>query len=90
MKNKKIPLRRCVGCGEMKPKGELIRVVRTPEDEIVLDASGRANGRGAYLCKSVECCRKAMKNKGLERALKCRVSQEILEELEQEMMTSVT
>ena len=81
MKNKKIPLRRCVGCGEMKPKGELIRVVRTPEDEIVLDASGRANGRGAYLCRSVECCRKA---------LKCRVSQEILEELEQEMMTSVT
>ena len=73
MKNKKIPLRRCVGCGEMKPKGELIRVVRTPEDEIVLDASGRANGRGAYLCRSVECC-----------------SQEILEELEQEMMTSVT
>ena len=71
MKNKKIPLRRCVGCG-------------------VLDASGRANGRGAYLCRSVECCRKAMKNKGLERALKCRVSQEILEELEQEMMTSVT
>ena len=89
MKKNNVPMRRCVGCMESKPKNELIRVAFY-EGKISLDETGRAKGRGAYLCRSVECCRKAMKNKGLERALKCRVSQEILKELEQEMMTSVT
>ena len=88
MKTKKIPLRRCVDCGEMKAKGELIRVVKTPEDAILLDATGRANGRGAYLCRTMECLEKAVRNKGLERSLKCRISEEIKAELEQEMKNS--
>ena len=89
MKSKKVPLRRCVGCGEMKAKGELIRVVKTPEDTIHMDFTGRANGRGAYLCRSMECYQKAVKNKGIERSLKCRLSQEIMTELEQEMRKGV-
>lgn len=90
MKTKKVPLRRCVGCGEMKAKGELLRVVKTPEDAVLLDESGRANGRGAYLCRSMECLKKAISGKGIERSLKCRISEEMKEELEQEMKKSVS
>ena len=64
MSTKKIPLRQCIGCGEMKSKKEMIRVLKTSEDEIVLDATGRKNGRGAYLCPSMDCFKKAVKNKG--------------------------
>ena len=67
---KKIPMRKCVGCGEMKNKKEMIRVVKTPEETFVLDATGKKNGRGAYLCFSGECLDKAVKNKGLERSFK--------------------
>ena len=67
---KKIPLRQCVGCGEMKGKKEMLRVLKTPEDEICIDATGRKNGRGAYICPKSECLQKAIKNRGLERSLK--------------------
>ena len=66
---KKVPMRMCVACREMKPKKELIRVVRTPEGEIVADETGRKNGRGAYLCRSEACLNKALKIRALDRAL---------------------
>ena len=67
---KKIPMRKCVGCQEMKSKKEMLRILKTAENEFVLDATGRKNGRGAYLCFSKECLEKARKNKGLERSFK--------------------
>ena len=82
---KKIPLRKCIGCGEMKNKKEMIRVLKTPEDEIVLDATGRKNGRGAYLCFSRECLDKAIKNKGLERSLKTAIPPEVYDALKEEL-----
>ena len=78
---KKIPMRRCTGCGEMKSKKEMIRVIRTAEGEILLDATGKKNGRGAYLCFSAECLEKAVKSRGLERSLKVPVPQEVYENL---------
>ena len=84
---KKVPLRLCVGCGEMKPKKEMMRVVLTPEGEIVLDVTGKKNGRGAYVCKSPECLKAAHKNKGLNRSLKTNISEEIFSVLEKEMDT---
>lgn len=65
---KKIPMRQCIGCGEMKSKKEMIRVLRTDEQGIILDATGRKNGRGAYICPDPECMRKARKSRGLDRA----------------------
>ena len=85
MVNKKVPMRQCVGCGEMKMKKELIRVIKTPEEEIVLDATGRKNGRGAYICASMECLQTAMKRNGLERSLKVAIPSDVYESLEQEM-----
>ena len=82
---KKIPLRQCIGCGEMKSKKELIRVLKTTEDEIVIDATGRKNGRGAYICPSMECFKKAVKSKVLERSLKMAIPKEVYEALEKEM-----
>ena len=82
---KKIPLRQCVGCGEMKGKKEMLRVLKTPEDEICLDATGKKNGRGAYICNSTECLRQAHRRKSLERSLKTVIPDEIYEELEKEM-----
>ena len=81
---KKIPLRQCVGCGEMKSKKEMMRVLKTAEDDIVLDVTGKKNGRGAYLCLSEECLKKARKNKGLERSFKMSIPDEIYEKLEKE------
>ena len=81
---KKIPLRQCVGCGEMKGKKEMMRVLRTAENEICLDITGKKNGRGAYLCRSGECLRKARKNKGLERSVKMSIPGEVYEILERE------
>lgn len=81
---KKIPMRQCIGCGEMKSKKELIRIIKTPEGEIVLDKTGRANGRGAYICNDVECFKKARKNKGLERSFKQSINAEIYDALEKE------
>ncbi len=82
--NKKIPMRQCVGCGEMRSKKEMMRVIKTPEDEIALDITGKKNGRGAYLCKSEECLKKARKNKGLERSLKMSIPAEVYDSLEKE------
>jgi len=81
---KKIPLRQCVGCGEMKSKKEMLRVLKTAEGPIVLDVTGKKNGRGAYLCLSEECLRKARKNKGLERSFKMSIPEEVYESLEKE------
>ena len=82
---KKVPMRKCVGCGEMKAKKELLRVLRTEEGEFVLDTTGRKNGRGAYVCVSRECFGKAVKNKGLERSFKQAIPKEVYERLEEEM-----
>ncbi|MDE6319641.1 MAG: YlxR family protein [Lachnospiraceae bacterium] len=81
---KKVSLRQCVGCGEMKDKKEMMRVLRSAEGPIFLDMTGRKNGRGAYLCKQMECLAKARKNKGLERSFKQRIPDEIYETLEKE------
>lgn len=88
MQNKKVPLRKCTGCGEMKPKKELVRVVKTPEGEISLDPTGKMNGRGAYLCKDPQCLRKAQRSKRIEKALSCTVPDEIYNKLEQELISS--
>ncbi|GAA0795833.1 YlxR family protein [Faecalicatena orotica] len=85
MSNKKIPMRKCVGCGEMKPKKEMLRILRTTEEEFVLDATGKKNGRGAYLCCSLDCFQKAVKNKGLERSFKQAIPADVYERLEKEM-----
>lgn len=85
MSTKKIPLRQCIGCGEMKSKKEMVRVLKTPEEEIVLDATGRKNGRGAYLCPSADCLKKAVKSKGLERSFQMAIPKEVYEKLEKEM-----
>ena len=82
MSVKKIPLRQCIGCGEMKSKKEMIRVIKTAEGEILLDATGRKNGRGAYLCPSMECFKKAVKGRGLERSFKMAIPREGYETLE--------
>lgn len=79
---KKVPLRKCTGCGEMKNKKELVRVIRTPEDTILIDATGKKNGRGAYICGTPECFAKARRNKGLERSLKTAIPAEVYEALE--------
>lgn len=82
---RKVPMRKCTGCGEMKSKREMLRVMRTTEDEIILDATGRKNGRGAYLCGSTECFQKAVKSRGLERSLKTVIPAEVYESLEKEI-----
>lgn len=82
---RKIPMRQCIGCGEMKSKKEMMRILRTTENEIVLDTTGKKNGRGAYLCCDPECFRKAVKSRGLERALKTAVPSEVYENLEKEI-----
>jgi predicted RNA-binding protein YlxR (DUF448 family) len=85
MTNKKVPMRQCVGCAEMKSKKELLRIIKTPEEEVVLDVTGRKNGRGAYICASMECLKKAQKFKGLERSLKIAIPADIYQNLEEEM-----
>ncbi len=82
---KRIPTRKCVGCGEMKDKKDLIRVIKTPTGEIMLDETGKANGRGAYICRSAECLNRAFKNKGLERSLKSQIPEDILKRMEKEL-----
>ena len=82
---KKIPMRQCLGCREMKPKKELIRVVRSPEGEISLDFKGKANGRGAYVCPNKDCLKKAVKAKALEHAFSAPIPPEAYERLNEEM-----
>ncbi len=78
LKKKKVPQRMCVGCQEMHSKRELIRVVRTPENELVVDPTGKKNGRGAYLCPKEECISKAIKEKRLEKILECPLTEEVV------------
>lgn len=82
---KKIPLRMCVGCQEMKPKKELIRVVRTSQESVEIDPTGKRSGRGAYLCPQEECLKKAVKARRLEKALQRPIAQEIIDTLLREM-----
>ena len=82
---KKIPMRQCLGCREMKPKRELIRAVKSPEGVISLDFKGKAAGRGAYICPSADCLKKAIKGKALEKAFSSQIPTEVYEELERQM-----
>lgn len=84
-KIKKIPMRKCVGCEEMKNKKELIRIVKTAEGDYLIDETGKKNGRGAYICPSMECFQKAVKNKGLERSFKGAIPKDVYDALEEEM-----
>ena len=84
---KKVPLRKCTGCGEMKDKRDMLRVVKTKENEFFLDTTGKANGRGAYICASSECLDKSLKNSGLERSFKTRIPQNIATDLKEAMKT---
>ena len=89
LKPKKIPERRCVGCGERKEKRELIRVLRTPEGEIVLDRTGKRSGRGAYICPDAECLRKARKTRRLHTNLETEIPDSVFEALEREISRNV-
>ena len=82
---KKIPMRQCLGCREMKPKRELIRAVKSPDGEVSLDFKGKMPGRGAYLCPNEECLKKAMKSKALERAFSKKIPAEIYDAIEKQM-----
>ena len=82
---RKIPMRMCVGCREMKPKRDLLRVVRTPEDEITIDFTGKKSGRGAYVCEDEACLTRAIKQRQLERALERPVSEEIMAQLKRQI-----
>ena len=82
---KKVPTRRCTGCGEHFPKNTLIRVLRTPEGEIILDLTGKKNGRGAYICKNANCLKKARKSKRIESSLECAISEELYLRMEEEL-----
>jgi uncharacterized protein len=85
MKVKKIPQRMCTGCMEMKPKKELIRVVKNKDNEVSIDLTGKKPGRGAYICKNVECLNKAFKSKRLEKNLEVKISEEIYNKLKEEI-----
>lgn len=82
---RKQPQRQCIGCGQMKDKRELIRIIKTPEEQIVLDATGKKNGRGAYICPDSQCLLKVIKTKGLDRAFKMSIDHSVYEELAKEM-----
>lgn len=85
MKQRKIPLRMCIGCQEMKPKKELMRVVKNKENEISLDPIGKKQGRGAYICNSLSCFEKAKKGKKLERAFEAAISEEVYNQLKDQL-----
>ncbi len=85
MKPKKIPMRMCLGCGESKPKRELIRIVKSPEGEISLDFTGKKSGRGAYICKDDECLKKSRKSRRFEKAFSCRIDDNVYEVMENEL-----
>ena len=85
MKQKKIPMRRCTGCGEQKPKKELVRVVKTPDGEILLDLTGKMSGRGAYICNNAECLKKARKSKRIDRTFEMTIPDEVYKQMEEEI-----
>jgi predicted RNA-binding protein YlxR (DUF448 family) len=85
-KVKKIPMRQCLGCNERKPKGELLRVLRTPEGEILLDFTGKKSGRGAYICRDVKCLKKARKSGRIGKNLECDIPDEVYDRMEAELV----
>ena len=85
MQQRKIPMRKCTGCGEMKPKRELVRVVRSPEGEVSLDLTGKKPGRGAYICRDAACLKQARKARRLERAFACAIPDAVYEAMEGEL-----
>ena len=85
MKPKKVPLRMCLGCNEMKPKKELVRVVKSPEGDVSLDLTSKKAGRGAYVCHNIECLKKARKSKRIERAFECSIPDQVYERMEEEI-----
>ncbi len=86
VKVKKQPVRKCTGCGEHFPKSELVRVLRTPDGQIIIDLTGKKSGRGAYLCKSVACLKKARRSKRIENSLECTIPDEVFDRLEGEII----
>lgn len=82
---KKIPMRMCLGCGEMKPKKELIRAVKSPDGEVSLDLTGKKSGRGAYICRDINCLKLARKAKRFEKSFECRISDEVYDTMEREL-----
>lgn len=86
---KKVPMRQCLGCKQLKPKRELIRVVKNSEGEVSLDLVGKKPGKGAYICRDVECFRLARKSKGFERSLSCSIPSEVFESMEAELSADV-
>ena len=87
LKKRKIPMRMCVGCREMKPKAELMRVVKPQDGDCAIDRTGKAPGRGAYVCESAECLKKAQKTKALERALEAKIDDAVFEQLASQIQT---
>lgn len=85
MTNRKIPLRKCIGCNQMKDKRELVRIVKNKDGDISVDLTGKANGRGAYICKSEECLKKARKASRLERAFSSQISTDVYDKLQKEI-----
>lgn len=88
MAAKKIPMRKCLGCNEMKEKRSLIRVVRDPQGEISLDLTGKKSGKGAYICRSVECYKSAVRSKRFEKAFSCAIPKEVYEKMQEELERS--
>ena len=86
MQQRKVPLRRCTGCNEMRNKKELVRVVKNKEGEISLDLTGKKAGRGAYICRNAACFQKARKSRGLERALSAKIPEEVYDSMEKELL----
>ena len=82
---RKLPVRRCTGCGEHLPKNELIRVVRTPAGEVILDLTGKCSGRGAYICRSANCLKKARKSRRIETSLECTIAAKVYDRMEEEI-----
>ena len=88
MQTRKIPMRMCTGCGQMKPKRELVRVVKNQEGEISLDLTGKKAVRGAYVCQDIECLKKARKARRLEKAFSCRIPDEVYDRMEEALQSS--
>lgn len=86
MKSKRVPLRMCSGCGAMVDKKQLVRVVKSKDGEVSLDLQGKKPGRGAYVCKNLDCLKKARKAKRFEKTFKMQISSDIFDQMEQEMM----
>ncbi len=87
MQMRKVPMRMCTGCGQMKPKRELVRVVKSQDGEIALDLTGKKAGRGAYVCRDIECLQKARKARRLEKAFSCRIPDEVYDRMEEELQS---